>query len=62
MARRNDTGETGRRSFVRVIGLGTAAVGASSLLTSGAPGLKSSTNPAGRNRTPTRGRLAWTSR
>jgi hypothetical protein len=38
MARRNDTGDSGRRGFLRVIGLGSAAVGASSLITAGASG------------------------
>jgi len=38
MGRRNDSGDAGRRSFLRVIGLGTAAVGASSLITACATG------------------------
>src|SRR5260370_10316989 len=38
MARRNDSGDTGRRSFLRMIGLGTAAVGASSVITACASG------------------------
>ena len=38
MARRNDSGCTGRRGFLRMIGLGTAAVGASSVFTACASG------------------------
>ena len=36
MTQRNDSRDTGRRGFLRVIGLGTAAVGASSLIATGA--------------------------
>ena len=46
MTQRNDSGDTGRRGFLRVIGLGTAAVGASSLLTPGASGLEARTGDA----------------
>lgn len=38
MARRSESGDTGRRGFLHVIGLGTAAVGASSLITACASG------------------------
>ncbi len=38
MARRNDSGCTGRRGFLRMIGLGTVAVGASSVITACASG------------------------
>ncbi len=38
MARRNESGDTGRRGFLHVIGLGTAAVSASSLITACASG------------------------
>jgi hypothetical protein len=46
MTQRNDSGDTGRRGFLRVIGLGTAAVGASSILTAGASGLEARTRDA----------------
>ncbi len=38
MARRNGSGDTGRRDFLRMIGLGTVAVGASSVITACASG------------------------
>ena len=38
MARRNESGDTSRRGFLHVIGLGTAAVSASSLITACASG------------------------
>ncbi len=38
MARRSESGDTGRRGFLRMIGLGTAAVGASSVFTACASG------------------------
>jgi hypothetical protein len=47
MARRSDRGDTGRRGFLRVIGLGTAAVGASPFITACASGgLKAGTRDA----------------
>jgi hypothetical protein len=47
-ARRSDSGDVGRRGLLRVIGLGTAAVGASSLITAAraSGGLKPRTRDA----------------